>query len=75
MLFPGPVPVPCSLLAGFVWLTAPQEQTGTLAEGSGVCTHNPLNMSLCEELHYFLNTKEESRVAATLSTFPLNYFM
>lgn len=51
MLFPGPVPVPCSLLAGFVWLTAPQEQTGTLAEGSGVCAHNPLNMSLCEKLH------------------------
>lgn len=38
-----------SLLAGLVWLTAPQEQTGTLAEGSGVCMHNPLNMSLLLE--------------------------
>lgn len=57
MLFPGPMPVPCSLLAGFVWLTAPQEQTGTLAEGSRVCTHNPLNMSLCEKLHCFRNMK------------------
>lgn len=49
-LFAGLVPVLRSLLAGFVWLTAPQEQTGTLAEGSWACMHNPLNMVVCLEL-------------------------
>ena len=33
--FPGSVPVPCTLLAGLVCLTALREQTGTLTEGSG----------------------------------------
>lgn len=45
MWFVGPPPVPCSLLAGFVCLTAPQEQTGTLAEGSH--TQSPKHVCVC----------------------------